>query len=120
MSRTRILPKWLALSGAVALLCTPLVAAAEDGKEIFLRSKCTTCHTIESAGVTQPPGEADEEEKPKDLSDVGSKHDAAWIKDWLQKKVEQNGKSHRKRFGGTPAELDVLAKWLTSLKKPKP
>lgn len=100
-------------------------AAEEDGKAIFLRSKCNTCHTVESQAIArlQPEGEWEGEEEeesdlPKDLSDVGSTREPGWIKRWLTKEVEVNGKTHRKRFGGSPAQLDVVASWLASLKQP--
>lgn len=106
---------------AAVLALAPSASADEEGKAIFLKSKCNTCHTIESQEIAQlaPEGEGEEEdgEKPKDLSDVGSRRDAKWIKGWLTKQVEVDGKTHRKRFGGQPPELDALAAWLASLRK---
>lgn len=112
---------------ALNLTISPVAAEepAEDGKAIFLRSKCNTCHTVDSLSIAQlaPEGEWEDDEedvdKPKDLSDVGSTREPAWIKRWLTKEVEVEGKTHRKRFGGTPAQLDVLAKWLSSLRQPE-
>lgn len=108
----------LAVAATPATTPAPAGTAPADGKTIFTKSKCTMCHTIDSQEIKQlvVEGEEDDVEKPKDLSDVGSRRDADWIKRWLNKEVEIDGKTHRKRFGGQPAELDVLAKWLTSLK----
>lgn len=110
------------LAVAPAATATTSPEAAAEGREIFLRSKCNTCHTIEALGIAQLSAEVegeeeDEELKPKDLSDVGSTRDADWIKGWLTKQVEIDGKTHRKRFGGKPPELDALATWLAGLKK---
>ena len=109
-----------------AALATPAGAAAEkDPKALFIQNKCNSCHAIKSQGVTvveEEGAEAEPEDedapKPPDLSDIGSKHAAAWIKDWVLKKVDVEGKKHRKKFEGKPAELDAIATWLASLKAP--
>lgn len=94
--------------------------AATDGKTLFTTLKCNMCHTVDSAAIAvipDPDAEGDDEAgKPKDLSNVGATRDEKWIKDWMQKKVEIDGKTHRKKFSGEAADLDVLAKWLASLK----
>lgn len=108
----------LAAVAAFSLGAAPASSADADGKAIFLQNKCNMCHTIESQGIAQlAADEEDEASKPKDLSNVGATRKADWIKDWVTKKVEVDGKTHRKRFGGQPAELDVLATWLAGLKK---
>lgn len=111
-------PRALAVLAALSLGASPATASDADGKAIFLQNKCNTCHTVESQAIAQlAADEEDDAEKPKDLSNVGATRKADWIKDWLTKKVEVDGKTHRKRFGGPPAELDVLATWLAGLKK---
>lgn len=97
--------------GVAALLAGPALA---DGKGVFEAQKCTMCHTIQSQGI----GQASADSKKKDLSDVGARHDAAWISDYLQKKVEQNGAPHKKAWAGTDADLKEITSWLASLKEP--
>ena len=94
---------------------------AVDGKALFTDKKCNKCHTIESQGIAVlPKANADEEEdegsEPNDLSQVGSDHDVAQIKQWLQRTLEKDGKKHKKKFVGSDEELDAIAQWLVSLK----
>ncbi len=89
--------------------------ANSDGKTLFKDAKCDKCHSIESQGIERtstPPGKL-----PPDLSGVGLKHNADWIKSWLLKEEELNGKKHLKKYTGSEADLTTLAKWLASLKK---
>ena len=105
--------RWI-LAVALCTLTVPMAAQAAGGKDLFLANKCNKCHEIKSEGVA--PIEA--KEGIKDLSGVGKKHDAEWIKKWLMKEVEMEGKKHK--FGawkGTPAELDTIAGWLHGLTK---
>ena len=96
-------------------------ASAADGKELFTQHKCNMCHTVDSQGIAQSKeeGEDADESKPVDLSNVGSERDVKWLKDWLNKKAQIDGKTHRKTFKGAPADLDTLATWLATLKKAK-
>ncbi|MDH5674538.1 MAG: cytochrome c [Myxococcales bacterium] len=89
-------------------LAVPAAAAAEDkgdGKQVFQDQKCTKCHS--APGVKGGK---------KDLAGVGKRHDGAWIEGYLQKKKELDGKKHKKKFGGSDAELKAVAAWLASLK----
>lgn len=121
MKRHVFTPASLCFLVTLVAAASPALAAEEDGKAIFLRSKCNSCHTVTSLAIAQPVLEGDspedEADKPPDLSDVGSKHKPEWFAEWLQKKVEMNGKTHRKRFGGKPEELKILTAWLAGLKK---
>lgn len=89
--------------------------SALDGKQIFLDQKCNVCHTVSTAGI---------EAKVKsttmggpDLANVGDRHDAEWIENWLRKKVEMDGKKHPKAFTGSDEELGALIAWLQKQKK---
>lgn len=90
--------------------------ATADGKSIFKDNKCSNCHTIKSQGVEKTGTSENTESKPPDLSGVGLKHDAAWITKWLQKEESQNGKKHLKKFKGPDDDLQILSKWLATLK----
>jgi hypothetical protein len=115
---------YMAVAGALTL-GSASAAGAADGKAVFTQLKCNSCHAIASQGIkvveeeaeAEPEEEGEDVQKPSDLSDVGSKRTAAWIKDWLTKKVDLEGKKHRKKFDGKPAELEALATWLASLKE---
>jgi cytochrome c5 len=114
----------LAVVAALAVAAPAAAAAAKaDGKTLFTQYKCNSCHAISAQGIAviEEKGEEAEEEddaatKPKDLSDVGTHHELAWFKDWLMKKVELDGKKHRKKFEFKGGELDTLTAWLATLK----
>lgn len=83
-------------------------AAAEppsDGKAVFVDQKCTKCHS--APGIKGGKG---------DLAGVAKTRTPEWMKKWLLKEEEIDGKKHKKKFGGTPAELDAVVKWLSTLK----
>ncbi|MGD8862690.1 MAG: c-type cytochrome [Myxococcales bacterium] len=96
---------------AVAALTAPgLGGSAQaddkpDGKKVFEEGKCKKCHS--APGVKGGK---------HDLAGVGKKHDAKWMKAYLQKKEEMDGKKHKLKFKGSGAELDAVVKWLASLK----
>ncbi len=119
-------------------------AAADDGLKVFIEKRCYTCHTVgaraaevEKAQATfvkemgaEPDGEEAGKEKETrggDLSDVGKKRDAAWLREFTQNPKphfkddadcqREAKKKDRKKFKGTPAELDALLAFLQSLKK---
>jgi mono/diheme cytochrome c family protein len=91
----------------------------EAGRKVFLDNKCTRCHEVSSQGIASTRDEAESEGKePVDLSDVGSKHDAAWIEGFLQRRETLDGHKHKKKFRGTDEELQALVAWLTTLRAP--
>lgn len=100
---------WGVAAGLVALSAAP--ALANDGKKVFSDSKCAQCHSVDSEKIP-----ADEKDGAVDLSGIGAKHDAAWLRGYLLKKEAKNGKKHKKKFNGSDADLDTLVKWLASLK----
>jgi len=106
-----------------------------DGKPVFIKYKCGSCHTIESQGIGKKPAaaaaaretpaqEAAEVKpvarKPPDLSDVGGERNAKWIAAFMKKQEAIDGRKHMKLFRGTDAELATLAGWLETLKTEKP
>jgi cbb3-type cytochrome oxidase cytochrome c subunit len=124
----------LATVAALLLLAFGAPARADDakkaspeGKAVFLKHTCTTCHTIASQGIGSKeakasdakPAAAGAARKPPDLSDVGATRKADWIKLFLTRKEKIDGRSHLLRFRGTDAELTLLAGWLESLKGDK-
>ena len=87
-------------------------APEKDGKAVFTAAKCDMCHSVTVQKI--------KEDKPKnDLSKVGEAGDAAFFKKFLKKEAEVKGKKHGMAFKGTDEDLDILAKWLESLKEAK-
>lgn len=104
---------WLGSALAAGLCMSAAQAAAEpDGKAVFLEKKCSTCHSVVSAGI-KPSGS---KIKLIDLSDVASKRTAAWLTAYLEKTEKLEGKAHPPKFRGTPEELKAMVAWLMSLK----
>jgi len=115
----------------------------KQGQEIFVESRCYTCHTIkaqsaeieaakaafaESKGVELKEDDDDEKDESKggDLSDVGNERDQKWLSDFAKnpkkffnsdakcKKLAK--KKYRKRFKGSDEQYEVLITYLTTLK----
>jgi len=119
--------------------------AQKQGQEIFVESRCYTCHTIkaqsdeieaakaafaESKGVElkedEEDGDKKDESKGGDLSDIGNERDQKWLTDYVKNpkkffksdaKCKKLGKKkYRKRFKGSDEEYEVLIVYLTTLK----
>ena len=95
---------------AVVVLAARPASGGPDGKTVFLDKKCNLCHSVEAAGIQRTS--KSEKTKGPDLAGVAKKHDAEWIKRWVNKQEELNGKKHMAPFKGTPEELDALVAWL--------
>ncbi|MBI3587372.1 MAG: c-type cytochrome [Ignavibacteriales bacterium] len=91
------------------------VAQDEKGeaeKKIFTEQKCNSCHSIEVVGLKKRPNQ-----KPPDLSEVGSEQKAEFLAKYLRKQETIGGAKHMVAFKGSDEELEKLTKWLESLKK---
>ncbi len=131
----------LAIIGFVGLLPGVASAADDPGIKVFIEKRCYTCHTVSSraadvdkqkdaylkaAGAEPAEEEGEKDSKGGDLSDVGKKHDAAWLQDFLKNPKaqfkddadcqRQAKQKDRKKFKGTPEDLATLTTFLTSLK----
>lgn len=84
----------------------------EAGKKIFTEQKCNSCHSIEVVGLKKRPNQ-----KPPDLSEVGSERNAEFLAKFLRKQEAIEGVKHMVAFKGSDEELEKLTKWLESLKK---
>ncbi len=119
---------WITAAVVAISLCAtvPSARAAEmsKGAKMFVKNRCTTCHSVKAVGIEKKAGEAEEgaaeaakaKRKPPDLSGIGLDHDAAWFSKWLQKKETVEGRTHMKKFRGPDAELKTITTWLASLK----
>jgi mono/diheme cytochrome c family protein len=89
-------------------------AKAPDGKPVFVKYKCGSCHTIASQKIVKKAPAGPGPEAP-DLSGVGHERKTEWIAAFLQKKEKIGVSMHEKKFRGTDAELQKLAGWLATL-----
>lgn len=97
------------------LFTTMITAESPTGKDIFVNSKCNTCHAIKSQDITSKQAD-----KYPDLSNVGDKGITAEnLVKYLNKEFDINGKKHPVKFKGTEDELKTLVDWLLTLKEKK-
>ena len=100
-------------------LTTPFLLAQESksedpGKKAFLDNKCNMCHSVTAEGIEKKTAGS----KTPDLSGIGAKQNADFFVKFLKKEADMNGKKHSKSWTGKDADLQAIAKWLESLKKP--
>ena len=88
---------------------------APDGKAVFVAQKCSTCHSVSTAGIAATT--KSDKMKGPDLVGLAASHDAAAIRAYLKKEGKIDDKAHRTAFKGTDAELDALVAWLLKQKK---
>jgi cbb3-type cytochrome oxidase cytochrome c subunit len=140
----QILARVFVLTVAAVALAYGEVAAADAGLNTFIEKRCYTCHTVASRAAdvdkakaafvkaqgVETGGEDAEEEKDKrggDLSDVGKKRQADWLKTFLKNPKpgfkddadcqREAKKKDRKKFKGSDQELDTLIAFLMTLKQ---
>ena len=106
------------------------VPAEPAGQKLFVKYRCQSCHSLKALKLEKKKAEPAEEEaapaaaaadgakkkEPPDLSGVGLERKAEWVEGWLLKKELIDGKKHRKKFLGTPAEAKTVAAWLATMK----
>lgn len=97
----------------VSFLFTSIITAeGPSGKDIFVNSKCNTCHAIKSQDITSKQAD-----KYPDLSNFGNEGITAQdLVKYLNKEFDINGKKHPVKFKGTEEELKTLVDWLLTLK----
>lgn len=104
--------------GGAALLLAAGSARAQDAKaakamDIFVKQKCTTCHSIAGRGSKKGP-----------LDDVGSKLTPAQIREWLVDPVAMAAKTQppptrkppMKKKPLAAEDIDALVAYLSTLK----
>ena len=82
----------------------------DDGKKVFVDSKCNMCHTVKSAGIESKKSDA------TDLSTVGKDKTSEFLMKYLKKETKVNDKDHKASFKGSDDELKKLVDWLLTLK----
>lgn len=110
--------KSILASVLVIVLFVGIVFAQQTtGKDIFLSSKCNTCHAISSQGVETKAGD-----KYPDLKNLyEKKFTPDFLKKYLNKEADlgASGKKHPIKFKGTDEEFNQLVGWLSTLDAPK-
>lgn len=84
-----------------------------EGKELFIKEKCNTCHTVKSQNIEATRGN---DESP-DFSNASELiPDAAWAKKFVLREETKDGKKHRRPFKGDEKDLEKIVAWLMTLK----
>ena len=78
----------------------------EAGKKVYSEMKCPMCHKIGGVGGKIGP----------ELSGVGSRKDAEWIKGFLKDPKSVIPDTKQPPFKGTDEQLEALVTYLMSLK----
>lgn len=98
--------------------------AEPTGKELFIKFRCNSCHTVKVESIAKKASEDAEEDagdrKSPDLSGIGKKKTAVWMGKYLMKLEKIDGELHRKKFRGTEPELKAITAWLETLKTEAP
>lgn len=89
----------------------------EAGKKAFMDNKCNMCHSVAAEGITKTM-KSSSKTGPPDLSGIGAKQNADFFVKYLKKEADLNGKKHSKTWTGKDEDIQTIAKWLESLKKP--
>jgi ubiquinol-cytochrome c reductase cytochrome b subunit len=86
----------------------PSVSAQQRTAALVLGQHCATCHMIDGAGGSAGP----------DLSSIGARHDAAWLRMWITDPESVDAFASMPAFGTTltPQQLDAVASYLASRK----
>ncbi|MFQ5509246.1 MAG: c-type cytochrome [Leptospirillia bacterium] len=126
----RYLPTLLTITLLLTALFPPAWAG---GEKVFEKYGCTGCHAVSAYGVGVPSSNGKEYGNPPDLSEVGRRWDANFLKGLLNKKVtlllgrkptphtddtgmpDLRGHDTLPPFGGTRDELAELTGWLVTL-----
>lgn len=91
--------------------------ASADGKKLFTDNKCNKCHSVKSDGIEPLPSSLKEKKEITDLSSVGIKRDAEWLKKFQKKEIaNEEGKKHKEKWKGTDEDLEQIVNWLITLK----
>lgn len=103
-----------ALLAALFSLAPAQDKEADGGRKIFIEKKCNACHSVEVVGLKKKPNQ-----KPPDLSSIGSELNSSFIAAYLRQKETLHDKKHLAAFKGNDEDLQTLAQWLDSLKETK-
>lgn len=100
--------RYLAGGVVLAWLIAPTVARADatQGKAIYAKLRCSMCHKVDGAGGKKGP----------DLTDVGMKRDAAWLRKYLLSPKSVDPKATMPPVKASQEDMDHLVDYLLTLK----
>src|SRR5262245_24624470 len=78
----------------------------QEGERLFREHGCYGCHRVGKMGTPIAP----------DLSKVGAKHDAAYLRQWIKDPSSQRPTAHMPQIKMSDAETRALAAFLSSLR----
>lgn len=94
------------VSGRTTVLAQADSAQIVSGEKVYGDKKCAVCHAIKGKGGKAGP----------DLSAVGVKRDAHWLKAFLKDPKATNLQGKMPPFKGNDDELEALVAYLITLK----
>ena len=96
----------LAVTTLISLFVGANAVALSKGEQVYVDKKCSLCHEIDGMGG----------KFGGDLSHVGFKRDAAWLKRFMRDPKTLKPGAMMQPFTGTDGELEALVDYLASLK----
>lgn len=96
--------------------CGSPASAGDEGKQAFLSNKCNRCHAVASQDIALDA--ESKKQRGSDLGQVGAARDADWLRRYLRKQVQLEGKDHAVAWKGSDGELEALIAWLDGLGSP--
>jgi mono/diheme cytochrome c family protein len=88
----------------VVIATAPSLGQSERGQMLFRDQGCADCHTVGALGTPAGP----------DLSHVGSKYSAEYLREWLRDPASRRPWAHMPNPQLTRPEIDALAEYLAS------
>lgn len=100
------------IKGLLLMLLLAAGAEAQDsalvarGQSVFKDQGCYGCHTVGKTGTPIAT----------DLSQIGTRHDQAYLGAWLRDPAQQKPRQHMPKLKLTEAEVQALTAYLGSLR----
>ena len=95
---------------ALSIVVTPMATAQDDaalvtqGGAVFTRVGCSNCHSVRGAGSHLAP----------DLSSIGARYDAAYLRRWLRDPREVRASGHMPALELSDEDIQALAVFLAA------
>ncbi len=105
----RLVGVWTIAVVATTLACAGAqerIDLAQRGERLFTVQGCYGCHMVGKFGTPIGP----------DLSHVGFKYSAAYLRGWLRDPQMQRPSAHMPKLELEPTEVEALAAYLASLR----
>lgn len=103
----------LLVAAAVGFPSMSLGLDEPAGKALFVKSNCSTCHSVKSEGIEAKRDMA----KAPDMSNAATLIPSAdWAKKFVLREETKDGKKHLKPYKGSDKDLEKIIDWLMTLK----